>query len=766
MTEERKKIKFIRYDKTDSKNIDTNKKLSDIRVSLKLSEGEFFIYFEDNKEVEYTLDEEINTKLKEIIKGDNVYLNKKIPIKQKNFEAFKIVLFNESLENKININSTLDELREKLPISLKNEDFLFEEGGDKVKREDEKETSISDINNNDIIYMTGARKNLKEVGKIKIDHAKKVEANMGLITNSDRNIIFFGSVGAGKTTLTNIICGTNFETSDSSPSSTGNIQFSTSLKKNDCIAIDFPGLGSVKDQLNHFKTQQTTLSIIPVRMICFVIKFDNRHDNIIQDIQEMKQIFEDYINNTIIIITHSEPILHNLKQQEDIRKIIKEMLKYNPERIIFSYKAIDYDLLFTKKLKPVMERMENIPKMIIKTKDLINQMKIIGDDLFKEERDKFQEDFNKTLSKFESKFEEFKNNDDAKRALFFALKLYKNKHIRKYSKKIRSMSTDDSLEFLDKIICEILLYSNRIHNQFMNFIQPPIPETKQGNNTQPIQEIKKFNIGIQISNQDTNDEYNKFKKCPYCGTIWFRYTGCYSVYCGKRGTKKGDQISGCFKNYYVQFSNGTITVEESQKMQYARISDYELGQILKTDSGLKPDKEHKNNLDLPVNFNLLTEEEKKENETKKTQNITLLQPVGCGNRFNWGEASDVTKEVIEELGSDLGKNFTDYYSDVLEIKRELKVRSFVSEIKNKLVILNNKNPRNNEEEEEKKKIENIIRKFEEYESLKNAERENLDEIKENSSGQKDEQSETRNKRIKLFEEIIKLLKEIDYYVLS
>lgn len=120
---------------------------------------------------------------------------------------------------------------------------------------------------------------------------------------------------------------------------------------------------------------------------------------------------------------------------------------------------------------------------------------------------------------------------------------------------------------------------------------------------------------------------------------------------------------------------------------------------------------------------------------------------------------------MEKLGSNLGKNFTDFYSDVLEIKRELKVRSFVSEIKDKLNKLNNKISLSTEEEDEKRKIENIISKFQEYENLKNSERENLDEVKENSSAQKDEQSERRNSRIKLFEEIVKLFREIDYEVL-
>ena len=90
----------------------------------------------------------------------------------------------------------------------------------------------------------------------------------------------------------------------------------------------------------------------------------------------------------------------------------------------------------------------------------------------------------------------------------------------------------------------------------------------------------------------------------------------------------------------------------------------------------------------------------------------------------------------------------------------------MAEIKDKLNILRSKSNLSEKEKDEKRKIEIIISKSEEYETLKNSERENLDEVKENSSTQKDEQSERRNNRIKLFEEIIKLLWEIDYQVIS
>ena len=420
------KIVFYTYENQRKKEFDIDKNLNEIRAELNLGEHDFFICFEQNQLIEYAKEEEYNTKLKEIVRDKKVYIIRKLFIKQGNMTSAKINLFHNSLNTGLNSESSLQELREKLPFSLKNEKFLKKEKGAQINNDDESDTSINEISDNDIIYMSGKKiVDLKNIGSINIDYAKRVENNMDLITKSDKNIIFFGAVGAGKTTLTITICGTEFATSESDFSLTRNVQFAKSIKPNDCIAIDFPGLGSVKDQLNHFSIQQTTLSVIPVRMICFVIKFENRHDPMLENIEIMKQIFEDYKDNTVIIITHSEPILTKMAERTNIEHVIENMLFYKRSRVIFSYKNIDYDTLFTKKLKPLMGQMTNIPKMIIKSKNFINKMKIIGDDLFKTIRSKFQEDFNKTMSKFECKFEEYKENNDAKRALFFALKLFK-----------------------------------------------------------------------------------------------------------------------------------------------------------------------------------------------------------------------------------------------------------------------------------------------------------------------------------------------------
>lgn len=115
-----------------------------------------------------------NTKLRVIIKNNKVYIGKEILIKQGNAVSTKIKLFHESLNEELNPDSSLEELREKLPLSLKKEKFLNKKEGDPVENGKEQDTTINDICNDDIIWMTGQKRiNLLDVGSINLDMQKE-----------------------------------------------------------------------------------------------------------------------------------------------------------------------------------------------------------------------------------------------------------------------------------------------------------------------------------------------------------------------------------------------------------------------------------------------------------------------------------------------------------------------------------------------------------------------------------------------------------------
>jgi len=152
-----------------------------------------------------------------------------------------------------------------------------------------------------------------------------VNNNLERIKRSNSNVILFGEVGSGKTTLINKLCGVSLLTKEGGFSCTRNVQFA--YTSNGMIIIDFPGLNAIEEVVKHLKIQKSTLSVIPVRIICFVIKYD-RYDLIIKKVVEMYKIFFEHINNICVIITFSENL--NITKKSEILSIFK--IRYFKEK--------------------------------------------------------------------------------------------------------------------------------------------------------------------------------------------------------------------------------------------------------------------------------------------------------------------------------------------------------------------------------------------------------------------------------------------------
>ena len=427
------------------------------------------------------------------------------------------------------------------------------------------------------------------------------------IKNSKNNIILFGSVGSGKTTILNKICGKNFKTSDSCFCSTRDVHYSLSLKYNN-IVLDFPGLNSAESIFNNLKVQKYALSIIPVKMICFIIRFHPRYDDLIKSVYQMLMIFKEYRKNICLIISNSENA--TIKIQAEIELIFKTKFRIN--KIIFSTLNMN-ELEILDKLEKFKQDMPFIDHLNIKTSDLTKTVYPEFDLDCIEDREKYIKEFQNSLKIIMAEFSKA-NDKDLKRAIYFAFRDYKDNLIEKYSEIVKGKKEDT-----DSIITELIMFNNEIFNEYNRFKQSVESE-------------------LDTQTKNLNGEYNRYKKCPYCGKIWFLFCGSSNTLCGFRSNIK-DVIFGKHLEYIVKFMNGILTI---QKIEI----------------------ENKN-CDIEKKWFGLSEEEKLKNQNRGGK--TLIKPEGCGYKLKWNEMEDVTDHVLKEL-----KEINDNYDNaIIDISKKL-----------------------------------------------------------------------------------------------
>ncbi len=68
-------------------------------------------------------------------------------------------------------------------------------------------------------------------------------------------------------------------------------------------------------------------------------------------------------------------------------------------------------------------------------------------------------------------------------------------------------------------------------------------------------------ISLEIQSVTYNGGMNRYKKCVYCGLIWFRVYGCDSITCGKRSVSK-DTLIGRFFNFTINTFKGVMNIKK------------------------------------------------------------------------------------------------------------------------------------------------------------------------------------------------------------
>ena len=370
----------------------------------------------------------------------------------------------------------------------------------------------------------------------------------------------------------------------------------------------------------------------------------------IHNINSLKDIFEDYFDNILIILSQCD--FKNVENILEIHKIIEKKTQFN--KIICSFKNMDETMICNlyEKILNYKNKMRMIPRIIIKSINLIDHMETSNYNLF----DKEIINFKTTLSLFEDKLKEYENNELMQKALFFALKEYKIEHlkflIRPLLKEINNFSD------IDKLILELISYSKKIKQIIIQF-------------------ISSFKVGLQLGIR--NDCDRGIKKCPCCGTIWTKYSGSGYIFCGKRGNCPS-LPSHETKNYMIKFFDNKFIIKE-EIYNYTNYHYSSRDSCYYSNEKMDVIKTKITKMGYPTNPWLLRPEDIKKNEISEKLNKALIQPVGCLNHIIWYYEEDITKEIIKKLDDNLSKDYTEFYSDVLDFEQKLKNISSIKDIK-------------------------------------------------------------------------------------
>ena len=274
--------------------------------------------------------------------------------------------------------------------------------------------------------------------------------------------------------------------------------------------------------------------------------------------------------------------------------------------------------------------MEVLQEVKPKSREFLRYFKKATEDNMKRYKKEFTEEFEDTLEIFKDKFNEPSTDKALRRALFFAFKDYKNNLIEKYYDVAKREE-----EVSDFVLEHVLSFSNEIYHQFDDF-------------------KKKVEEQIELNLTTYVGETNKFKKCPHCGTIWFRIAGCDGqTRCGTRDKIK-DKFYEIYKDYIVKYENKNLEITQNN------ISQNEIGNLSE--------------------FSGLTNEEINKNRDLQQQGKTLIKPIGCGNYIRWREMEDVTEKVNNLLKEILNTDYDIKFREICKKEESLNFRNEIHDL--------------------------------------------------------------------------------------
>eukprot|EP00026_Physarum_polycephalum_P007742 Phypoly_transcript_07808.p1 GENE.Phypoly_transcript_07808~~Phypoly_transcript_07808.p1 ORF type:complete len:460 (+),score=62.87 Phypoly_transcript_07808:80-1459(+) len=323
-------------------------------------------------------------------------------------------------------------------------------------------------------------------------------------------VVLMGKVGVGKTTLFNKITNSNEPVDEGQDSITRKVTIANVAHGNVPMAVsDTPGLSSLSDTLHHALSIRNALNRQEVHAIVVVVKFE-RAGVMLRHISDVFESFGDYTSHLCVVVTHWDKI--QKKGEDRVKKETKDIkdsfANAGITKVIYVGKNTQPKDLCTQLVahcspSPAVIKIAKSqiykkfdlspPNMLLdqklKTAEaefsvLAENMKNLMQSPPAEDRDSFFHSCMVSISTF------------AEEACY--------KFVKENGKTMTEMDSYAAYMKLKKKVAIIVKALRELAQEKMSF-----------------------------SLLDADDPRNRFRKCPFCGTIWIKVEGCDgSTTCG------------------------------------------------------------------------------------------------------------------------------------------------------------------------------------------------------------------------------------------
>ncbi|XP_055340310.1 uncharacterized protein LOC129589541 [Paramacrobiotus metropolitanus] len=377
-----------------------------------------------------------------------------------------------------------------------------------------------------------------------------IRSNISPKTGLTRNkpcCLLMGQTGAGKTTLGNMLCGTQ-HVSGAATASLTRVLFRNDVcvGKNAFSVIDTPGTDSQKDTFEHAWQLRAGLTATELNTVFIVLKYDNRYNNMIDHYLQVEQPVGTYTERIVVLVSHMD---NADDQNKEFPLICGLLMETSPKiaNIIFFSKKSDPDtianLMYACMTQMAPTRLEISEDDFYKNFNLYQVR--IG---MRRSFDQYKKQVESILLAYALVVGDAKNEPQEDRdELFHALIVQFKYDLDDLYEEFVNKHRKDMIE-MDQYALSVEFQKEIIKNcdEFVSTVTP----------------LMSYNLF------DNSDPRNQIKACPHCGQIWWKTEGCDgATACGNRVSEFFDLRKRAVFKYVLTWVDGKLTYTKNPVTQ-------------------------------------------------------------------------------------------------------------------------------------------------------------------------------------------------------